>query len=83
MNASISPDAPEIVASALSPSGQYLAVLREVGDSKASDAKKRFVEVWVEDKMLAGRDVTDVHGAFYTDGENDNSRIARPTRMSF
>lgn len=67
-SASISPDVPEIVASALSPSGKYLVVLREIGDSKAPDGKKRFVEIWAEDKLQVIQDVTAVHGPFYTDG---------------
>ncbi|KAI0682049.1 Alpha/Beta hydrolase protein [Cytidiella melzeri] len=66
--ASISPDNPEIVASVLSPSGKYVALLRESSDStSAPDSKKRFVEIWAEDKIHASQEVTEVHGAFYTD----------------
>ncbi|KAI0087538.1 Alpha/Beta hydrolase protein [Irpex rosettiformis] len=65
--ASVSPDVPEIAASALSPSRKYLAVLRESNDNSAPDGKKRFVEIWAEDKIQASLEVTDIHGAFYTD----------------
>lgn len=57
-----SPDGSEIVASVTSPSGKYLAVLRE------TEGKKRFVEVWGSDKIIAVEEVTEQHGAFYTDG---------------
>lgn len=57
-----SPDGSEIVASITSPSGKYLAVLRE------TEGKKRFVEVWRSDRILAVEEVTEKHGAFYTDG---------------
>lgn len=66
---SIVPDAPEIAASALSPSGKYLVVLRETSDSAAPDGKKRFVEVWADDRIKASKEVTGLHGAFYTDGK--------------
>lgn len=58
----ISPDGSEIVASITSPSGKYLAVLRE------TEGKKRFVEVWRSDRIAAVEEVTEKHGAFYTDG---------------
>ncbi|KAH8092165.1 Alpha/Beta hydrolase protein [Cristinia sonorae] len=59
-----SPDTPEIVASTVSPSGKRLAVFREVGNS---GSPKRFVEVWVNNKIEASVEVTKTHGVFYTD----------------
>lgn len=61
-----SQDSPEIVASRISPSGKYLANLREVSEPSG---KKRFVEVWSGDKLEACVEVTQTHGSFYTDGE--------------
>lgn len=65
----LSPDASEIVASQLSPSGRYLAVLREVIDASSATGKKRYVEVWSEQRVLSSEDVTNIHDTFYTDGE--------------
>ncbi|EKM52425.1 uncharacterized protein PHACADRAFT_211679 [Phanerochaete carnosa HHB-10118-sp] len=59
-----SPDGSEVVASLVSPSGKYLAVLRETNDSAD---KKRYVEVWADDRLHAAENVTDKHGTFYTD----------------
>lgn len=64
----ITPDIPQIVASVLSPSGKYLAVLREATEDRTSHEKRRYVEIWSEANLVAEQDVTDVHGAFYTDG---------------
>lgn len=56
-----------VVSTAYSPSGDLKVILRETGDEKD---KKRFVEVWNNNPaMLACKDVTDVHGIFYADGE--------------
>lgn len=57
-----SPNGSEIVTSITSPSGKYLAVLRE------TEGKKRFVEVWRSDRIVAVEEVTEKHDAFYTDG---------------
>ncbi|KAI0341185.1 alpha/beta-hydrolase [Trametopsis cervina] len=65
--ASISPDTPDVVASTLSPSGRYLAILRESSDASKPDGKTRSVEVWAEDKLQATQDVTDIHKGFFTD----------------
>jgi acylaminoacyl-peptidase len=56
---------PEVVALAISPSGKLTAILREItlGD------KKRFVEIWEDERLEASVDVTRAHGTFYTDGE--------------
>ncbi|KAF9074357.1 Alpha/Beta hydrolase protein [Rhodocollybia butyracea] len=53
-----------IVSTAYSASGNLKAVLRETGEDKD---KKRFVEVWNSDRLLACKDVTDIHGMFYAD----------------
>lgn len=68
MSSALSPDAPEIVASLLSPTGAHLAVLREAVDPASPGGKKRFVEIWSEDTIEASAEVTRTHGAFYTDG---------------
>lgn len=57
---------PEIALSAVSPSGQLKAVLRESG---SGDDKKRFVEIWRGDRLEISTEVTDKHGGFYSDGE--------------
>jgi len=54
----------EVVKSGYSNDGKYKAVLRETQD------KKRFVEIWDGDKLEACKEVTDVHGAFYSDGSS-------------
>ncbi|GJE89048.1 hypothetical protein PsYK624_051380 [Phanerochaete sordida] len=64
VNVTGSPDESEVVASLVSPTGKHLAILRETGGS--SD-KKRFVEVWAGDRLHAVEDVSEKHGAFYTD----------------
>lgn len=57
---------PEVALSAVSPSGQFKALLRESGNG---DDKKRFVEIWRGDLLEISTEVTDKHGAFYSDGE--------------
>lgn len=51
-----------IISTAYSPSGNLKATLRETDD------KKRFVEIWNHDIIVACKDVTDEHGIFYADG---------------
>ncbi len=55
-----------VVSEKYSPSGALKAILRETGSE--SD-KQRFVEIWKKDKLVACKDVSDVHGIFYGDGE--------------
>ncbi|KAF9491956.1 alpha/beta-hydrolase [Pleurotus eryngii] len=55
---------PEIALSVVSPSGKLKAVLRESGNE---DDKKRFVEIWRGDRLEISTEVTDKHGAFYSD----------------
>ncbi|KAE9401852.1 alpha/beta-hydrolase [Gymnopus androsaceus JB14] len=50
-----------IISTAYSPSGNLKATLRETDD------KKRFVEIWNNDIIVACKDVTDEHGIFYAD----------------
>lgn len=57
---------PEVVASAISPSGKLTTILRET--DSAGD-KKRFVEVWEGERLEASVNVTKVHGVFYTDDQ--------------
>lgn len=67
MIASLSQDvSPEVVASAISPSGKLTAILRET--NSAGD-KKRFVEVWEGERLETSVNVTKAHGVFYADGE--------------
>jgi hypothetical protein len=56
---------PEVIASAISPSGKLSAILRET----TSGDKKRFVEVWEGERLEVSVNVTKTHGAFYADGE--------------
>jgi hypothetical protein len=57
---------PEVVASAISPSGKLTALLRETN----SGEKKRFVEIWEGERLEASVSVTKTHAAFYADGES-------------
>lgn len=74
VSVSTSVDGSEVVTSMTSPSGRYLAVLREISESSSPD-KKRYVEVWTADKLRAVENVTDKHGQFYTDGTSINYSI--------
>jgi hypothetical protein len=56
---------PEVVASAISPSGKLAAILRETNTGD----KKRFVEIWEGERLEASVNVTKTHGPFYSDGE--------------
>lgn len=62
------PDTSDIVASVVSPSRNYFAVLRETADVGSVGSKKRYVEVWSHDRVVASEEVTSTHGSFYTDG---------------
>jgi acylaminoacyl-peptidase len=65
---------PEVVSSAISPSGKLTAILRET--NSAGD-KRRFVEIWDGERLEASVNVTKAHGVFYTDGEQ-SPRFPRP-----
>jgi hypothetical protein len=65
---------PEVVASAISPSGKLTALLRE---TNAGD-KKRFVEIWEGERLEASVSVTKTHAAFYADGESPVLPIIAP-----
>ncbi|KAK7043027.1 hypothetical protein VNI00_008765 [Paramarasmius palmivorus] len=56
----------EIVHSSVSESRKYRAILRETG---SGEKKKRFVEIWDKERVVVCKDVTDIHGSFYNDGE--------------
>ena len=66
---------PEVIASAISPSGKLTAVLRET--NSAGD-KKRFVEVWEGERLEASINVTKAHGVFYADGESLPLSLSHP-----
>lgn len=55
-----------VVGHALSPSRARSAVLREVTENSKT---KRYVEIWNRNALEAMIDVSNTHGAFYTDGE--------------
>lgn len=65
---------PEVVASAISPSGKLTAILRETN----SGDKKRYVEIWEGERLEASVAVTKAHGAFYTEGESPIPPIMAP-----
>ncbi|KAI0791089.1 alpha beta-hydrolase [Abortiporus biennis] len=67
ITSSFTPETSEVVASVTSPSGERTAIFREVADSTAKDGKKRYVEIWSNDSLLAQAEVSKIHGAFYTD----------------
>ncbi|KAI5886787.1 alpha/beta-hydrolase [Schizophyllum commune H4-8] len=54
-------DISDVVLSALSPSGEMEAVLRETAD------RKRVVEVWRAGQLDVSHDVTEAHDGFYSD----------------
>ena len=56
---------PEVVASAISPSGKLTAILRETNSAD----RKRFVEIWEGERLEASVNVSKTHSAFYSDGE--------------
>ncbi|THH33349.1 hypothetical protein EUX98_g805 [Antrodiella citrinella] len=58
------PDSSNIVLSTVSPSGKRLAAFREANEAGAT---KRFVEIWVDNKLEASLEVTKLHEAFYND----------------
>ncbi|KAF9255265.1 alpha/beta-hydrolase [Marasmius fiardii PR-910] len=58
----------EVILSRPSRSGEYQAILREIG---SGDQKRRFVEVWSKERILTSKEVTEVHGAFYNDEEKN------------
>ncbi|KAG6908721.1 hypothetical protein DXG01_003566 [Tephrocybe rancida] len=62
-----SEDISEEIGFTYSPSGARRAVLRE---TKSDGKPKRFVEVWGENGLEASIEVTEKHGAFYTDESN-------------
>lgn len=63
-------DQADAIATYVSPSGRFLVVLRDCRPADSSTTK-RFVEVWRGDALLAIKDVTPVHGAFYADGKHN------------
>ena len=72
---------PEVIASAISPSGKLTVILRET--NSAGD-KKRFVEIWEGERLESSVNVTKAHGAFYADGEPLPLSFPRPgTKLSF
>ncbi|KAF7344008.1 Peptidase-S9 domain-containing protein [Mycena venus] len=66
-NASVAPavDVGDVVASTAAPTGSACfprrAVLRETTE------KKRFLEIWIGDVLEGSKDVTKLHGSFYSD----------------
>ncbi|KAI9511046.1 alpha/beta-hydrolase [Russula earlei] len=56
---------PEVIASAISPSGKLTAILRETN----SGDKRRFVEIWEGERLEAAINVTKAHGVFYKDDQ--------------
>ncbi|CAG8503052.1 5984_t:CDS:10 [Ambispora gerdemannii] len=57
-----------LIKQAISPSGEYLAVLRVVENNKEK-GKKKFVEIRRKGTLLHVLDVTDDHGDFYGDSQ--------------
>ncbi|KIJ18051.1 hypothetical protein PAXINDRAFT_153995 [Paxillus involutus ATCC 200175] len=63
-------DASDTQAFAVSPSRKHQATLREIENANGN---KRFVEIWADLQLVASLDVTQVHGQFYTDGNNSSN----------
>ncbi|EJD44016.1 alpha/beta-hydrolase [Auricularia subglabra TFB-10046 SS5] len=63
VHSSFSESSPDVLLSTTS-TGKLVAYLRE---SETGGSKKRFVEVWSGSKLVASKEVTKVHGEFYTD----------------
>ncbi|VDC02763.1 unnamed protein product [Peniophora sp. CBMAI 1063] len=55
---------PEVKLSYRSCSGDVKAIFREAG---AGESKKRYIEVWTGDALIASIEATEAHDAFYTD----------------
>ena len=55
----------DIVLSLISPSKSYRAILRDLSKTGGSG---RSVEIWNNDRLIARKDVTRVHGQFHSDG---------------
>ncbi|KII84157.1 hypothetical protein PLICRDRAFT_57993 [Plicaturopsis crispa FD-325 SS-3] len=64
---SASSEAGDIVRSTVSPSGKRTANLRETADPNVPGSRKRYVEIWLGDRLQVCHDVTKAHGAFYVD----------------
>ncbi|KDQ56032.1 hypothetical protein JAAARDRAFT_70881 [Jaapia argillacea MUCL 33604] len=63
----VSSDAPaDVIASVFSRSGKRKTLLRETSD-QGDGGKKRYVEVWFGDVLEASKEVTKLHGTFYSD----------------
>ncbi|KAG7443189.1 alpha/beta-hydrolase [Guyanagaster necrorhizus] len=60
IRSSLPQDVSDVVLSSLSPSLKYRAILR-------SKEGKRFIELWVDDRLLHLKDVTSLHGDFSGD----------------
>jgi hypothetical protein len=56
---------PEVIATAVSPSGKLTAILRETSSAE----KKRFVEIWEGERLEVSVEATKSHGAFYTEDQ--------------
>jgi len=61
-----SQDSSDALASVPSPSGKRLGILRETSDGPA---KKRFVEVWLGNRLEASKEVTKTHDDFHLNRE--------------
>ena len=59
---------PSLRASAVSPSGSRLAILRELPDTNKPGLFRRYVEIWAGAHLEASKDVTSLHRCFYTSG---------------
>jgi acylaminoacyl-peptidase len=55
------------VQASTSPSSSRVAILRQ-----DQDKKKKFVEIWINDKLEASQEVSNTHGAFVTEGALDS-----------
>ena len=66
VSSTLAQDISEIQASVVSPSKSRVAILRQISEH---DKKKRFVEIWADDRLEASQEVTNIHGAFSTGGK--------------
>ena len=74
-------DMGDVVASSSAPAGTFCAPYRAV--LRETTEKKRYIEIWAGDVLAASKDVTDIHGPFYSDGVCSIRRSIKSVQKSF
>jgi len=69
-SSTLAQDASDIKASTVSPSKSRVAILRQTSDQ---DKKRRYIEIWADDRLEASQEVSSTHGTFLTGGKSVSS----------